>query len=43
MNKKKYEKAEMEITVFECEDIITGSEGSEESEDPTPTDGRIEM
>lgn len=40
MNKKKYEKAEMEITVFECEDIITGSE---ESEDPTPTDGRLEL
>lgn len=25
MNKKKYEKAEMEIITFECEDVITTS------------------
>ena len=35
MNKKIYEKLEMEVIAFDCEDIISTS--PEEQEDPNPT------
>ena len=40
MNKKIYEKLEMEVIAFDCEDIISTSP-EEEDPDPTHNEGNI--